>query len=244
MILNDLLATAILLAYYLVFLFIVPVLIKSWRKLPGELARKFQHVAFSLSIFMLLEHYSSWVAAILGVSVLIVLAYPALYLMEKTSFYKKFLADRSTQGGEMRRQMLYICATFAMLIFFYWGVLGTRWYYIAAVAVMAWGFGDAAAALVGKAFGRHRILHRLIERTKTLEGTTAMIVFAALAVFLTMFFYAAQPWYTSLVVALVVAPVVGVVELFSRRGFDTLTVPLTAATLTLPLVYLISLLGG
>jgi hypothetical protein len=37
--------------------------------------------------------------------------------------------------------------------------------------------------------------------------------------------------------------VCGVVELFSRRGTDTLTVPLSAAALILPLAYLFSLLG-
>jgi phytol kinase len=244
MILADLLAAGILLVYYLVFCFIVPTLLKGWGKIPSELLRKFQHVAFSLSIFMLLDMFSTWYAAIAGASLLVVVAYPALWLMEKTPFYKKYLVDRSPQGGEMRKQMIYITLTFALLIFFYWGVLGTRWYYIAAVAVMAWGFGDAAAALVGKAFGQRRIVHRLIERTKTIEGTSAMIGAAAIALFFTMLCYAGKPWYTSLVVSLVAAPVAGTVELFSRKGMDTFTVPLTVAAIIMPLVYLINALGG
>jgi phytol kinase len=243
-ILSDLIASGILLAYYLVFCFMLPTLFKAWGKLPNELVRKFQHVAYSLSIFLLLDLFSTWYAAIAGASLLIVVAYPALWLMEKTPFYKKYLVDRTSQGGEMRKQMMYIYATFAALIFIYWGVLGTRWYYVAAVAVMAWGFGDAAAALIGKAFGRRRIFHRLIERTKTIEGTSAMIAAAALALFFTMLCYGGQPWYTSLVVSVVVAPVVGTVELFSRKGIDTLTVPLTAAFIIMPLVYFISFLGG
>ena len=194
MILSDFSAAAILLAYYLVFCFILPTLFKAWGKLPNEMVRKFQHVAYSLSIFVLLDLFSTWYAAILGASLLVVLAYPALWLMEKTSFYKKYLVDRTAQGGEMRKQMMYIYATFAVLIWFYWGILGTRWYFIVAVAVMAWGFGDAAAALVGTAFGRRRILHHLIERSKTLEGTSAMIGAAALAVFFSMLCYGGHPW--------------------------------------------------
>jgi len=244
MILSDLIASGILLAYYLVFCFVLPTLFKAWRILPNEMVRKFQHVSYSLSIFLLLDLFSTWYAAIIGASLLVVVAYPVLMLMERTPFYKRYLVDRTAQGGEMRKQMMYIYGTFALLIFIYWGLLGTRWYYIAAVAVMAWGFGDAAAALVGKAFGRRRVLHRLIERTKTIEGTSAMIMAAALALFFTMLCYAGQPWYTSLVVSIVVAPVVGTVELFSRRGTDTFTVPLAAAAIIMPLVYLISLLGG
>jgi phytol kinase len=122
-------------------------------------------------------------------------------------------------------------------------VLGADWRYIVAVAVMAWGFGDAAAALVGKAFGRRRILHAAIEGAKTYEGTAAMIVTAALALFLTLLFFAGYPWHLSLLIAVLVAPVCGAVELFSRRGADTITVPLSTAVLVLPLIQLFSFLG-
>jgi phytol kinase len=113
------------------------------------------------------------------------------------------------------------------LIFVFWGVLGTEWKYIAVVAVMAWGFGDAAAALVGKNFGRRRILHPQIEGTKTMEGTHAMYVTAGLAIFFTLLIYAGQPWYVSLDGRAAGAPVSAVVELFSNRGIDTLTVPIS-----------------
>ncbi len=108
---------------------------------------------------------------------------------------------------------------------------------------MAWGFGDAAAALVGKSIGRRRILHPRIEGTKTYEGTLAMYVTAGLAIFFTLLIYAGQSWYVSLAVALLVAPVCAVVELFSSRGMDTLTVPLTAGFAILPLMSLFSFLG-
>jgi hypothetical protein len=44
-------------------------------------------------------------------------------------------------------------------------------------------------------------------------------------------------------ISLAVAPLAGIVELFSRRGTDTLTVPLAAAVLVMPLTYLFSLVG-
>jgi phytol kinase len=240
---NDLLGVGILILYYVVTCFIVPTLFKIWDAVPNEWVRKWQHISYAMSIFILLEMFSTWYIAIAAAFVLVLVAYPFLMLIERSSFYTRFLTDRTSRGGELRRQMLYVQACFAILIFFFWGVHGAKWQYIAAVAVMAWGFGDAAAALIGKAFGRRRILHSLIEGAKTLEGTTAMIVVATLASFITLLFYVDISWYLCLLISAIVGPVCGVVELFSRRGVDTLTVPITAAVLTMPLVYLLSLIG-
>jgi phytol kinase len=240
---DDWIGALILFAYYLVTCFVLPVMLKAWAGVPNEWIRKFQHVAYSLSVFILLKLFSTWYLAIAAASLLVLVAYPVLKLIEKSAFYKRHLPDRTTRGGELRKQMIYVQITFAILIFVYWGLLGTRWQYVVAVAVMAWGFGDAAAALIGKAFGRRRVLHSLIESAKTCEGTIAMIVTATLACFLTLLLYAGQPWYSSLLIAAIVGPVCGIVELFSRRGTDTFTVPLTAAALIMPLGYLLSLAG-
>jgi hypothetical protein len=67
---------------------------------------------------------------------------------------------------------------------------------------------------------------------------------AALAVFLTLRFYAGQPWDVSLVVGLLAAPVCAVVELFSRDGMDTLTIPISAGLTVLSLLWLISFPGA
>lgn len=241
--LSDLTGAGILMAYYLVACLLLPTLLKMWAKAPTELVRKLQHVAYSLSIFLLLKLFSAWYLAVTAAFLLVLLAYPVLYFIEKSSFYKKNFVDRRSGGGELRKQLIYVQLSFAILIFIYWGLLGTRWYYVIAVAVMAWGFGDAAAALVGKAFGRRRVFHRLIEGAKTYEGTLAMIVVAGAALFFTLLLYAGQSWQTSLLISVIVAPVCGMVELFSRRGTDTLTVPLSTAALVLPLIHFFSWLG-
>jgi len=133
--------------------------------------------------------------------------------------------------------------SFALLIALIWGGLGHEWRYLIAAPVMAWGYGDAAAALIGKWLGRRHFHHRYIDRLKTQEGTAAMIVVAAVAIFVTLLWYVGKPWQLSLLVAAITAPVCGVVELFSRRGLDTLTVPLAAAALAVPLLYVSSRLG-
>lgn len=232
-----------MIAYFLIAIVLIPAFLKTTLKVPTEYIRKLKHVAYSLSIFLLLELFSSWYMAIAAICLLILLAYPFLFFTEKMPFYRRFFVDRLKTGGEYRKQLLYAQLTFALLILIYWGLLGIKWHYVIAVAVMAWGFGDAAAALVGKAFGRRQIFHHWIERAKTCEGTTAMILIAGLATFLTLFWYAGMPWLPSMLISIAVAPVCGVIELFSRRGSDTITVPLFTAAIVFPLAFLFSLLG-
>ena len=202
-----------------------------------------QHVAYSLSVFILLRLFSTWYMAVAAAFVLVLLAYPALYFLEKTSVYKRLFVDRTDRGGELRKQLLYVQLSFAILILLFWGILGAKWQYMVAVAVMAWGFGDAAAALVGKFLGKRTIIHAWVEGAKTHEGSMAMMLAAFVAVFLTLLFLSELSWYISLLVALVVAPISAVVELFSKRGTDTLTIPLATAAVAFPLVVLFAYLG-
>lgn len=243
MIPNDLLAAIILMGYYLVGLVLFPTLLKARSKLPDEVIRKIQHVAYSLSVFILLRLFSAWYTAVAAAFLLVLLAYPVLFLIEKTSFYKRLFVDRTEHGGELRKQLICVQLSFAVLIFLFWGLLGVKWRYLVVVAVMAWGFGDAAAALVGKFFGKKSIVHRWIEGVKTLEGTAAMIIIAFIAIFVTLLFCSGLSWPVCLLIAFIVAPVSGMVELFSLRGTDTLTVPLATAAIVFPLVHLCSYLG-
>ena len=98
-------------------------------------------------------------------------------------------------------------------------------------------------ALVGKAFGRRRIVHPWVDGKKTIEGSLAMFVVAGMAIFFTLLIYAGQPLHISFAVAILVAPVCSTVELFSHRGLDTLTVPLSAALAILSSISFLSLLG-
>lgn len=240
---SDLLAAVILIAYYLVGLLAIPTMLKAWSKLPTEVIRKMQHVSYSLSVFILLRLFSTWYMAVAAAFLLVLMAYPALYFLEKTSFYKRLFVDRTERGGELRKQLLYVQLSFALLILFFWGVLGAKWQYMVAVGVMAWGWGDAAAALVGKFFGKRTIVHAWVEGAKTHEGTLAMALATFVAVFFTLLFLSGLSWYICLLISLVVAPICAVVELFSKRGTDTLTIPFATAAMVFPLVVLFTYLG-
>lgn len=232
------------LGLYIGFIIVIglpTVLLKLYFNVPFEVIRKMYHLVITLSILPLVSFFSTWYMAMLAVVLFGLITYPLLIIVEKSSLYKRIAVER--EGGEFKKSLIVVQVSIALMLFVFWGLLGAEWKYVAVVAVMAWGFGDAAAALVGKNFGRRRILHPRIEGKKTMEGTHAMFIMAGLAIFFTFLFYAGQPWHMSLAVALLVAPVSAIVELFSNRGTDTLTVPITTGLAILSLMSLFSFLG-
>jgi dolichol kinase len=240
---ETLFGTAVLMGYYGLTLGALPIALRAWTPLPHEVVRKGQHVAYALSVFLLLGLFHTWYLAVAAASLLVVVAYPALAVWERHASYRHLLTDRTHAGGELRAQMLLVQATFAVLIAVFWGGFGPAWRPLIAAAAMVWGFGDAAAALVGRALGRHRIAHRAVPEPKSVEGSLAMAVTAAGATFATLLWYGGHAWWVSLVAAVVVAPVAATVETFSRGGLDTLTVPLSAAAALFPWLLLTAAVG-
>lgn len=240
---SDVIGALILLAYYLVVCVAIPAPLKYWTRIPSEVIRKAQHIAYSMSIFLLLNLFTTWYAAIGASFLLVLIGYPVLWFIERTKWYSRAFADRTIGGGEFRNSLLMVQATFGVLIAIFWGVFGARWAPVIGVAVTGWGFGDAAAALVGKAWGRRHVLLRWVDRAKTYEGTAAMISVACAAIGLALVFYAGLPWYRAVVISVIVSPVCGLVELVTRRGFDTITVPLATAFLLFSLMDLFARIG-
>jgi phytol kinase len=87
-------------------------------------------------------------------------------------------------------------------------------------------FADAAAALVGTAYGRHR--YQTWDGYKTLEGSAAFFVVACACIYLPLAFYTEASNPQSAAVAVLVAMATTVLEASMGRGFDNLLVPLGA----------------
>lgn len=60
---------------------------------------------------------------------------------------------------------------FAVVVTICWGFFGDK--NLALVSLYAWGFGDAAAALIGKKFGKHKIKAPMLDGKKSYEGTNS-----------------------------------------------------------------------
>lgn len=216
-------------------------LLKTLFNVPFELVRKMLHIILVMSIFPLVYFFGTWVQAALAALIFALLLYPVLALAERTSLYRRLAVER--KFGEFKSSLIIAQLVLASLIAVFWGLLGDEWHYVSIVAVMAWGYGDAAAALVGKAIGRHPIRHPQIEGAKTYEGTLAMYIVAGLAIFFALLVYAGHSWQASLIVATLTAPVSATVELFTRQGLDTLTVPISVAFLVMPLILACAFMG-
>lgn len=223
-VLNELLTGIITLVTYYVVMAGTLYGLRKLTGLSGELYRKLFHLAVAGSIFVLLYAFQHWYVAVLAILVFGVLLLGVALLFERLPRITRALSER--KPGEIRSSLLLMLASMAGMIALGWGLFGADAKCMTAAPVMAWGLGDAAAALIGKRWGRRKFTQAWLDNKKSVEGTAAMFAFAAAAILATLLAYTGWAWYTSLMVAVVVAPVAAFTELVSKDGTDTITVPL------------------
>ena len=226
--------------YYAVAVYLLLV-IRVFFKPPRELVRKLLHVTCVMSVLVLLNEFDTWYLAMLAAIVFALALYPIISYLERFPKLMDMLIQR--KDGEIKSSLIIVFLMMAILIAIFWGWLGEEWKFVIIISVMAWGYGDAAAALVGKAFGRHPIKHPLVEGAKTKEGTFAMYFVSGIVILVSLLVYTLLPWYLCLIGALLVAPICAVVELISHNGIDTITVPFATAIPIFTLIMLFSFMG-
>ena len=98
----------------------------------------------------------------------------------------------------------------------------------ASTALVVLAFGDPAAAVIGRRFGRVKLYHG-----RTLEGCCAFVAAgtAATALMFAIYYPQVAPW-AALTIAGTASVAGAVVELFSQKIDDNLSVPLAAAAAT------------
>lgn len=201
---------------------------------PTEVFRKTLHIILLGSIFVLIYAFKTWWISSIAAIVFIVMVYPILKFAERIPGYSELLTER--KSGEIKRSLVVVFIMFSVLISICWGWLGDKYLIIA--SVYAWGLGDAAAALVGKQFGKHYIEGKMVEGRKSLEGTIAMFVVSFVSVLFILLIRGSVQWYGYVPIAALTALVCAVVELYTKGGMDTLTCPLAAVAIMIPLVSL------
>ena len=214
--------------------FIVPAVlilipVRFLTKLPSYVFRKLLHiVAFSCVTLMILSA-KSWQAAALTSVLIAVAVYPILAALESAPWFEKLFVQKS--AGEIKKSLLLLFFMFAALISVSWGVFGKP--HLAAAAILMWGTGDAAAALVGIPHGRHKVRSRLTDGKKSWEGSLAMLAVSFISgmIVLSAVQKTALPQ-AALSVGL--GALLGTVtELFSPSEYDTVTVPAVIAAVLL-----------
>jgi len=223
---------AVLVGFYAISLVLL-LTARRFIRFQTEVFRKTLHMVLLCSLLLGVYAFKTWwVSACVAVA-FILLVYPALTVAETCiRSYHSALTQR--KRGELKTSLVVVFGMFAVLVTVCWGLLGDKLLVLA--CVFAWGFGDAAAALVGKRFGRHALTGRYIEGRKSLEGTLAMFAVSFYTVLTVLLCRGGLYWYGYVPISVTTAAVCAVVELYTRNGMDTITCPFAAAAVLLPLV--------
>lgn len=216
----------------------VALLLRRFVHIKDEVFRKGLHCILLGSLLVLVFSFSVWWQAVLSAVGFAVAVYPILWLLERVKGFSAFVTERT--GGELKRSLLIVFLMFAVELSVCWGWLGDKLLVLA--CIYAWGFGDAAAALIGKRFGRHALTGGHIEGRKSVEGSLAMFAVSFICVGVILALRGGLPLYGYILIPALTAIGVSVVELFSLHGMDTITCPLAATAVLLPMLHLIG--GG
>ena len=211
----------------------------SRRKLniPDELFRKILHFILLIAYIPAVFAFRTWWIAAAFVAAMILVIYPLLCLAEKLPAFAAFLNQR--REGEIKNSMILAFSMMVISICTCWGGFGDK--YLVIACVYAWGVGDAFAALVGKRFGKHKVRMKFADQHKSVEGSAAMFVTSAIAVFTVMMLRGGLAAWECLVISVCAAAASMLMELCTKNGYDTFTCPAAAMIVILPLI---NVMGG
>ena len=206
-------------------------------KIPDELFRKILHFILLGAYIPFLFAFENWWNSIIVAGIIIVLAYPALAFASYIPSFSSFVNER--KKGEFKSSMVLALGVMIGSISIGWGILNDK--YLVLACIYAWGVGDAFAALIGKRFGKHKFNLKYVDPHKSIEGTLAMFITSMLSVFFILVLRGNLNIFECLFVATISSFASSIVELCTHDGFDTVSCPIVAMIIILPLV---SVLGG
>ena len=198
-------------------------------KTPSFVFRKLLHIVAITGISLMILLSEGWDAAAITSGLLAIVIYPILLNAEKKPWYDKLFVQKSK--GEIKRSMLLLFTMFTVVIAVAWGIFGKA--ELAATAILMWGTGDAAAALVGIPFGKHKVRCRLTDGKKSWEGTLAMFAISFVVGFLVLILTWETELWSVLLLSCVGALFGAATELLSPSEYDTVTVPVAITVVLL-----------
>ena len=199
--------------------------------LKGEWFRKLLHLVCIALLGGSIFFFSSWKESLTAMIILVVVGFPMLRLLERSDRFENFLAAR--KRGELAKSLVIVGTMFVTVVFVCEGLFGSK--ILALASIFAWGPGDAAAALVGKKYGRHRWGY---DKQKSVEGTTAMFIASFLCVAFLLYVYAGELSIQIVLSALVTAVAAAFSELISKDGNDTIICPVLSMVALLFMLYI------
>ena len=224
-------------ALYLIPAGILLLIARTFLRIPDELFRKSLHFLLLGAYFPFLFAFETWWISAGFAAGLILLFYPILILAGRFPAFSSFFNER--KRGEFKSSMVLALLMFVISITVCWGFFGDKLLVLA--CVYAWGVGDAFAALIGKQFGKHKIRLPFADPHKSWEGSAAMFLSSTVTVLAVLLVRGGLGLGACLFISALAAAVTTYVELCTKGGLDTLTCPITAMAVILPLI---KLFGG
>jgi dolichol kinase len=220
MIQNDIAGVLIVYMYVAVLLIVTEKLLKN----TPELSRKVLHimvgnVAFLLPIFVTRE-----IMAFVAAGPFIIFT----FLMSPYRPIRKIKGRTSAAGHGMG--LVYYAITWTILAYLFFDNM-----VVIAIGILAMSYGDGFASIIGIRYGKRT--YNITGDTKSFVGTIAMFVFTFITIIIGVLYYqyiqASIPAITlgAIGIYMILAAVGAIIEGFTPKGLDNLTVPLVIAFL-------------
>ncbi len=206
---KDIIGLILSFAFVFFIIFIVT-LIQKLFKLSNEFSRKIIHIAVGNWIFIALFYFEDWYIAIIGPIAFILIN----FLSYRFTVFKAMELEEKNPGTIYYPISLAICTLLTylqkpMLILPFLGIMAMTW-------------GDGMAAVVGKKFPIKQI-----KPGKSIGGSATFFLFTLLASVIYLFIEAANLSTATIILFSVATAFIGVlIELFSPKNLDNLTVPI------------------
>ncbi|MFA5471604.1 MAG: diacylglycerol/polyprenol kinase family protein [Acholeplasmataceae bacterium] len=206
----------LIVSYVFIFLVIgISTVLQKKNVLKDEGARKFIHIGVA--------HW--WIIAMVFFdNVYFAIIPPITFIILNYASYKMNLIKSMERGGKGNLGTVYFPISLLILVLLtFTDVIGASTY-IGAIGILIMGYGDGLAAVIGKKYGKHPLAFG-----KSFEGSITMFIVSFLVTFVILIRYGSLA--SAVLVGLGVAIAGTVIELFTPKGLDNLTVPLGTAIL-------------
>ena len=228
---QDILSGTLAVLQYIIICVPAAFLLRVVLKLQPEPFRKLLHAIAFCFVVVCAYGFQHLQSAVLFCLIFPLPIYPILAFLERYPLFRRLTNQR--RAGEVKHSLLSLFFTIAAVLAVCWGWLDDRM--LAVASVFAWGFGDGVAALMGKKYGKHKIPGSV----KSWEGSGAMFLTSLICTTATLAVRGGLPLWACITAAAPTAAVAAYTEFKTPGGHDTITCPLSAMAVLIPMVTLL-----
>jgi phytol kinase len=157
---------------------------------------------------------------------------PALFVILNYISYRKNLFTAMERGGD-KEDLGTVYYAISLFILAFITFKNVNYSYIGALGILTMGYGDGFAAVIGKKYGKKK--YNVFGSKKSIVGSLTMFVATFIVCYIVLSIF--NP-VSVLFYSLILAFFATLLELFTPKGFDNLSVPLGTSMIYYVLAYL------